>query len=390
MRATGLPRRIGKVIGAGLASATCACTMTVGMAGPSPAAALAKSGRYATFDYIAVAESGAGVDLNARIQPSSPRRFVGSPHRTLQHEVLPPTGRSPGTRAWGASSQQAQTPKPATALPFDHIFVLMLENHNYSAIIGSPAAPYLNKLVRAGGLATNYHAIAHPSLINYLATISGRTYTGINDNCHVSLTTCSTNAANLTDRIEAAGLSWKGYMEDMPSPCYTPHDAGLYVERHNPFLYFNRIRTNPARCAKVVPYRQLAIDLTSASRTPRFSWITPNLCHDMHNACPPSNSVTNGDLWAARELPTLFTSPAWKTQHSLMIITEDENGGALGNQVPAILLSSDARIKPGSRSATYYSHYSLLRTIDNLLRLAPVGPGDAGATPMLTMRGALH
>ena len=273
-----------------------------------------------------------------------------------------------------------------TAVPaYKHVFYVMFENRDYSAIIGSPNAPYLNSLARANGLATNYHAIQHPSLVNYLAAISGRTYRSINDNCTVTITSCSTNQANLTDRLEAKGKTWKGYLEGMPAACYRPHDAGLYTERHNPFPYFNQIRTHPARCAKVVPYTQLARDLTTAATTPGFSWITPNLCDDMHNACAPSNAVRNGDTWASHQLPRIIASRAWKTQPCLIVITGDENGGAAGNRVPAIFISSDRSVKAGTRSGTYYTHYSLLRTLEDSFGVTTVGPGDAAARPMLTM-----
>lgn len=276
---------------------------------------------------------------------------------------------------------------------YDHIFYVMFENHNYSDIIGNANAPYLNSLTNTGSLATNYHAVIHPSVNNYLAAISGQTYntvppavgSAITDNCTITTTSCSANAANLTDRLETAGKTWKGYMETMPSPCYGPHDSGLYTERHNPFPYFNQIRNTPARCAKIVPYTQLATDLTSAATTPNFVWVTPNLCNDMHNACAPSNAVTNGDTWASQEFPKIFNSPAWTTQHSLLVINEDENGGAAGNIVPAIFVSSDGTVVGGRRSATNYTHYSLLRTIEDSFGVSPVGPGDTAASSMVDM-----
>jgi acid phosphatase len=279
-------------------------------------------------------------------------------------------------------------PPPPTGVPvYDHVFYVMFENHNYSDIIGNANAPYLNSLTVSGGLATNYHAVTHPSVNNYLAAVSGQTYSGITDNCTVGSGTCHTGAANLADGVEAGGRTWKGYMETMPSPCYGPHDTGLYTERHNPFPYFDQIRTNPARCARIVPYTQLATDLGSAATTPSFAWVTPNLCDDMHNACPPSNAVTNGDNWAKAEFPKIFASPAWKTQHCLLVINEDENGGAAGNQVPAIFVSSDGTVVAGKRSATNYTHYSLLRTIEASWSIPPVGPGDAAASPMVDMFG---
>lgn len=102
--------------------------------------------------------------------------------------------------------------------------------------------------------------------------------------------------------------SWKGYMELMPSACGTV-TSGNYAPKHNPFVYFNNIRTNSQRCAShVVSYLQLAIDLAAAATTPDFAFITPDLCSDMHSC-----SISTGDNWLKVALPLIFNSPAWKT-----------------------------------------------------------------------------
>src|SRR5205814_8016478 len=113
---------------------------------------------------------------------------------------------------------------------FDHIFVVLEENHSYVEVIGSASAPYLNSLVPQNGVDSNYVAITHPSLPNYLTLIGGDTF-GITTDCLP--TACPVNAANLADRIEAAGKTWKAYIESMPSACGTA-DSGQYAAKHNP------------------------------------------------------------------------------------------------------------------------------------------------------------
>src|SRR6476661_6321017 len=168
----------------------------------------------------------------------------------------------------------------AASVPaFSHIFEIVLENHETTSIIGSSSAPYINSLAQQYGLASNYYGIRHPSLPNYLALIGGDTF-GVTNDC----TNCFVNAPNLVDQLEGAGKSWKSYQESMPSPCYIGDAGSLYRQKHNPFIYFDNIRKDPARCNKIVPLTQLDADL-KANTVPNFVWITPNLCDDTHD-CP--------------------------------------------------------------------------------------------------------
>lgn len=252
---------------------------------------------------------------------------------------------------------------------FDHIFIVVEENHSYNQIIGSASAPYINSLAAKYGLATHFTAETHPSLPNYLAMIGGDTF-GITSDC----TKCFVNAPNLIDRVEASGRSWKGYMESMPVPC-TIGDAGTrYAQKHNPFIYFDDIGTNPTRCNKIVPYSELAADLTIKATTPNFVWITPNLCDDMHNC-----TVSTGDSWLRNNLPTILYSPAWTSQRSLLVITWDEGFGS-SNQIPTLIIDPSA--KPAYKSAVPYTHYSLLRTIEDSWGLQPLTKNDTSAVPM--------
>ena len=253
---------------------------------------------------------------------------------------------------------------------FDHIFTIMMENHSYNEIIGNTQAPYINSLASQYGLATNYVAVSHPSLPNYLASTGGSTF-GITSDC----TTCFQAQPNIAvDKVEASGRTWKAYMDSMPSPCFVG-DSGEYAQKHDPFIYYNDIRLNSTECNKVVPYTSLASDLSSASTTANYVWITPNLINDMHDG-----TIAQGDTWLSQNVPTILNSPAFTTQNSLLMITWDEDDGTQGNQVATLVIGKN--VPAGFRSATPYTHYSMLATIESAWGLTPLTSNDGTATPM--------
>lgn len=281
-------------------------------------------------------------------------------------------------RAYTASPPlPAQYYAPHAAGPkiprLDHIIVIVEENKTAGSIIGDDDAPYINELAKQYTLARNYYAVTHPSLPNYVALTSGTT-AGIANDCNPPGGSCSANVQNIGDAIEAAGHTWKMYAEGMPAPC-TIHNTGAYATKHNPFLYYPAIRNDTARCtAHDVPFTQLASDLKTAATLPDLVFISPDLCNDMHN-CP----VKSGDTWLSQQVPKLLDSPAFTQQHSLLVITWDEGVGR-DNNVPAIFIGP--QVKRGFTSDAYYSHYSLLRTIEDSWGLAPLTPNDRSAPPI--------
>ncbi len=281
----------------------------------------------------------------------------------------------------------AQTPAPppttggasvASASPIanvGHVFLIVMENKEYSDIIGSREAPYINSLARDYGLAERSYAITHPSLPNYLALLSGSTQ-GITTDCE----DCSIDAPNLVDQLEAHRRTWRSYQEDLPSPCFNgPGSVGLldrlrglaYVRRHNPFAYFESIQGNPLRCRNIVPMTGFSNDLKS-SFVPDFVWITPNLRHDMHDG-----SIAEGDSWLQSTVPDILASSAWK-DGGVLIVTWDEGrtnvgccGNAAGGHIPTIVAASSG--KRGFASPVPITHYSVLRTIEEAWGLGLLG-----------------
>lgn len=278
--------------------------------------------------------------------------------------------RSSAPAAPRAASPTASAPARASLPAYSHVFLVLMENRGYGAIVGSRSAPYLNgTLIAHGAVAANYHAVAHPSLPNYIALQSGQT-AGITTDCSPG-PGCTANVPNLADRLEASGRSWKAYEESMPRPCATK-DSGAYAVRHDPFVYFDDVRGDAGRCAShVVPLPQLTADLRSG-HIPEFAFITPNVRDDMHDG-----SVEEGDRWLREELPPLLGTPG-----TLVIVTWDEAGDTQpGNQVAAIFDG------PGVAAGTVWrgdaTHYGLLHTIEALEGVAPLTQAD-GRAPALS------
>lgn len=261
------------------------------------------------------------------------------------------------------------------AIPrLDHIVIIVEENKTAASIIGSRDAPYINSLIHDYAVATNYYAVAHPSLPNYIALTSGTTG-GITNDCNPPSGQCEANVPSIADRIEASGRSWKVYAEGMPAPC-TASNTGRYAVKHNPFLYYPAIRSDTQRCdSHIVSFDQLVNDETSAGTLPNYAFIVPDLCDDMHDC-----SVATGDNWLKHVVPQLLSSPAFTAGHALLVITWDE-GTDNDNRVPALF--AGPVVRTGYQSTRSYSHYSLLHTIETAWKLAPLTNNDKNA-PLFT------
>ncbi len=256
--------------------------------------------------------------------------------------------------------------------PPDHIAVVVMENEEYADIVGSGSTPFINALSRRGALAQQMYAITHPSLPNYLALTSGATH-GITDDC----SDCTVPGAGLVAQLQGTGISWRAYMEDLPRPCFAGSSAGGYARKHDPFILYDKIRNDPGWCQRVVPYGDLGAD-ERARALPRLLWITPNLCHDMHD-CDPAT----GDRFLAGMIPPLLQSLG---PRGLLILTWDEGSSdsgccrlAHGGHIATILAGGLA--KPGARLRTPVDHYSVLQTIEDLLALPRLAGAACACTP---------
>jgi hypothetical protein len=248
---------------------------------------------------------------------------------------------------------------------YAHVVVIVMENHAYSKIIGSSDAPFENSLARECGQATSYYAITHPSLPNYIALTAGTT-AGITDDKRPS-------QHQLTDAsiFSQEGSSWRSYEESMPSTCDLS-SSGLYAVKHNPAPYFTNVRT--ACSTQDVPLP------SSPSFTASYTFVTPNLCNDMHDC-----SVATGDNWLKAFVPKVLRSREYKNGKLVLFLTWDEGGGASGiNHVPLIVVGPT--VPAGLSISTKYTHYGLLRTVEELLQKACL----ADACTATSLRTAFH
>jgi hypothetical protein len=257
--------------------------------------------------------------------------------------------------------------------PPPHVAVILMENEEYGDVIGQRSTPYINGLARRYGLAKQMYAISHPSLPNYLALTGGST-AGIDSDC----TDCSVAGGGLAGQLDRAGIGWKAYMEDLPHLCFTGASAGNYAKKHDPFVYYRAIVASSS-CRRVVPLSELPADV-SGGRLPRFVWITPNLCHDMHDC-----STSTGDRFLSALVPGLLRALG---RRGLLFLVWDEGSSddgccrlASGGHIALVVAGGGAQ--PGARLTTPVDHYSVLAAIEDLFGLGRLGGAACTCTPSL-------
>ena len=289
-------------------------------------------------------------------------------------------GGAGGASTSSTDSTSSSTPPP---LSFTAVFTILLENHDYNEIIGSPDAPYINSLADQYSLATNYFDCGvHPSLPNYLYLVSGDTqYPGGSNVGPEYAPFFPSPADNLGMQMELAGIAWRSYQESMPTPCHLT-DAWPYVPRHNPFPYFANIQdSDDGLCAlRNVDYSLFAADLAAGAN--RFYWITPNQIHNGHDPIfDPPGALRESDEWLSVELPKILASDAY-TSGGVVFVTWDEAEGRNGNdlhQVPMIVISPKLK-SPGMKVATRLDHGAWLATMEDLFDLPRLGAAASSPT----------
>jgi hypothetical protein len=324
------------------------------------------------------------------------------------------------TLALGASANKTAAQDGRAGLPeFDHVFIIMMENHSTPDIIGDPNAPFINSLAQTYGFAANYFGATHPSFPNYLAATSGSNW-DYNSDTTAGLTFDHTN---IVDQLEAHQRTWKAYMDGMipGQPLTDKANGQRYVVKHDPFIMYSDVQNNPARVNNIVPLTQLSTDLSSGD-LPNYVWITPDQCNDMHgigganSPCPFANTqgdqndqnlIKDGDNFVQSLVTEIMSSHSW-TSHSVIFLTWDENdfaptpntedyinddgccdsptlpagsqlstggvwpGGVLGGgEVAMIVIGSS--VKHGFTSNVAYNHYSMLKTIEASWHLGYIG-----------------
>lgn len=275
----------------------------------------------------------------------------------------PAKGRTTGGSATGTATAARGVPR------FSHVVVVVFENKNYSDVIGNRSAPTFNRLARRYSLFSRYYGVAHPSLPNYLALVSGST-----QNIHSDCTDCHANAPNLADSLDQKGLTWKTYAEGLPRVGFTGGSAGRYAKKHNPFVYFDDVTGNSGRLQRIVALPQFSSDL-AAGALPSFSLVVPDLCHDAHD-CP----ISTADRWLAGFLPGVLANRQMRSGVVFVVFDEADNDDTNGGG-HTVAMAVGPTVRRGKRFAKTTSHYGLLRTIEDAWGLPKLGQ-SASAPPI--------
>jgi hypothetical protein len=273
----------------------------------------------------------------------------------MKHAVVGLIGASLiGVLAWTHGS----VPGAAAAPPRAPVVVIVMENHTFVQIMNDPSASYLDHtFVPSGTLFSNYSAVTHPSLPNYLAMVAGSPWGCHTDSCPPD----SFRRNNLFLQLDTARIGWEAWDDSMPSNCFQSN-SGNYVVRHNPAVYFTNVVASGS-CAQ----HDVGYPSKMPGTLPPFTFITPNVCHDMHSC-----SVATGDSWLSHHVPALLGAGA------IVIITFDE--GTVGSNRVLTAVSGPG-VPAGSSDASAYSHYGLLAGLENYFGLTKL-KNAATANPL--------
>ena len=257
------------------------------------------------------------------------------------------------------------------------VWIIVMENHNWSQIHSSSSAPYINNtLLPMASHAEQYFnpLLNHPSLPNYLWLEAGTNF-GIHDDNPPSVNHQSTTE-HLVTLLENSAITWRAYEENISGTDCPLTDNGLYAVRHDPFVYFDDVteNLNPAspRCINHVrPFTELAGDLAS-NNVAQFNFITPNVCDDMHDSCAPTNNpIAQGDAWLSQNLPAILNSAAYQNGGAIFITWDEGEGSLLDGPIGMIVLSPFAKGN-GYQNSIHYTHGSTLRTIQEIFGVTPL------------------
>jgi acid phosphatase len=252
------------------------------------------------------------------------------------------------------------------------VILIVEENRSFSTVYPSGMS-WLSALGDANGIATNFLSDESGSLLDYLwlSSGSGELAFGCNGNaCAQPIT-----SDNIFRELNSAGLSWKVYLESLPSIGYMGDSSGNYVKRHNPAAWYSDVINNPSQQQNMVPFTQFASDL-AGNNVPNYSIIVPDLQHDAHDGTPAM-----ADAWLKQNIAGLLSSPYFqKGGTGVMFITFDNGDGDAQGQVFTGVIGP--RVKPGVKVNTPFRHENTLRTVMELLGLKNFPGASATASSM--------
>jgi len=300
---------------------------------------------------------------------------------TLTALLLGLIASQPGTRSTIASESRASA-TTAPDVQIQHVFIVMLENHSYSSMIGSSSMPYLNGLAKHYAYAKSYYANTHPSIGNYFEMTTGQILTN-NDSYTQTVT-----ADNIVRHLVAAKKTWKEYSDGLPSVGYIGGNNGEYTEHHNPLSYFSDVRNSTTQRQNLVPFTHFSVDLANHA-LPRYSFIVPDDDHNGHDcpdtipSCSDSEKLSAVDSWLQANIEPLVLSSDFNAFHGgLLIIVVDESSTSDtvhgGGHVAWVVAGPE--VKKGYVSSVLYQHASTLRFASEAVGLTTF-PGGAATAP---------
>ncbi len=307
----------------------------------------------------------------------------------------------------------------ATGFPSSsHVFVIMEENQSFSQVFptglatncASSGMPYLCGLAANNGLALNFYANNHGSLLAYLYNTSGATWTGSPASCTGSA--CSSEGAitgdNIIRALTAAGKTWRGYFEGMPSQGYVGGDTNDYVQHHNPFIWYSDVAKSTTQQSNMYPFTQLAKDV-AANTFKNFSYIVPNVIHDADGTGSQGSSalLSSADSWLKTNIAPLLSAKGGPFQpggDGILIVVFDEGAVAgksgdsssdnscsptqssgCGGHVAFVMIGP--KVLPGSTTSNTYHFQDMLHTIIHLLGMSDYMNSASGAADIALLPG---
>ncbi|KAK6084379.1 acid phosphatase [Seiridium cupressi] len=294
------------------------------------------------------------------------------------------TTAAPGPTMYTATASASVAAAQATALTlsptssvsgktFDRFVQIFLENQDFDIAAGDPNLAYL---ATQGILLDNYYSITHPSQPNYIAAAGASTHGVLLD----TSSRISSDVETIVDLLEAGGVSWSLYQEDMPysgfEGDYVNQKTGAndYVRKHNPLMSYDSVTEDTNRLAKSKNFTLFNRDL-AANTLPQWMFITPNMTNDGHDT-----SVTVAGNWARSFLTPLLSNENFNTDKTLIVLTFDECENYLAeNRVFTVLLGGAVSGQEGTTDSTSYNHYSLTKTVEDNWALGDLGENDVDA-----------
>ncbi|KAI9852080.1 MAG: hypothetical protein M1838_001877 [Thelocarpon superellum] len=256
---------------------------------------------------------------------------------------------------------------------FNRFFTIWLENQDFLNVTKNPEVKTLSD---SGILLTSYYSVTHPSQPNYIASVGGD-YFGLNNDGLVSI---PANVSTVVDLFDTRGIEWREYLEDVPGPGFmganstTPQGQLAYVRKHNPLVSYDSISGNGSRLLNLVSFEDFENDLRKHS-LPQWAHMSPNMNNDGHDT-----SLQFAANWSHSFLQPLLANPYFMN-NTLVLLTFDESETySKPNQIGSLLLGGAVPSKlRGTTDDTFYTHYSILATLENNWGLPNLGRFDVGA-----------